>query len=79
MKILVINAGSSSLKAQLIDSQTGKVFAKCGCERIGIDGSFIKFESEKGKIKQDMEMKEHGQAIKGLISLYDTVVIETGE
>lgn len=68
MKVLVINAGSSSLKAQLIDTVTGFVYAKCSCERIGIDGSFIKFESEKGKIKKDYEMKEHGQAIKGLIS-----------
>ena len=49
MKILVINAGSSSLKAQLIDSQTSKMYAKCTCERIGLDNSFIKFESEKGK------------------------------
>lgn len=68
MKILVINAGSSSLKAQLIDSKTGKVFAKCGCERIGVGNSFIKFESDKGKVKVDYEMTEHGQAIKGLIS-----------
>ncbi len=68
MKILVINAGSSSLKAQLIDSKTGKVYAKCGCERIGVGNSFIKFESDKGKIKVDYEMTEHGQAIKGLIS-----------
>ena len=68
MKILVINAGSSSLKAQFLDSVTGKVYAKCTCERIGIDGSFIKFESDKGKTKEDYEMKEHGQAIKGLIN-----------
>ena len=69
MKILVINAGSSSLKAQLIDSQTQKVYAKCGCERIGLDNSFIKFETEKGKIKKDYVMREHTDAIKGLIEL----------
>ena len=69
MKILVINAGSSSLKAQLIDSQTSKVFAKCTCERIGLDASFIKFESEKGKTKLDYVMREHTDAIKGLIEL----------
>ena len=68
MKVLVINAGSSSLKAQLIDTKTGEVYSKCGCERIGIGNSFIKFESKKGKIQQDLEMKEHGQAIKGIIS-----------
>ena len=38
MKILVINAGSSSLKYQLIDMETEKVMAKGLCERIGIDG-----------------------------------------
>lgn len=39
MKILVINAGSSSLKYQLIDMETESVLAKGLCERIGIDGS----------------------------------------
>lgn len=67
MKILVINAGSSSLKAQLIDSQTSKVYAKCGCERIGLDASFIKFESDKGKTKVEYVMKDHSDAIKALI------------
>ena len=38
MKILVINAGSSSLKYQLLDSESGAVLAKGLCERIGIDG-----------------------------------------
>ena len=38
MKILVINAGSSSLKYQLIDMDTESVMAKGLCERIGIDG-----------------------------------------
>ncbi len=69
MKILVINAGSSSLKAQLIDSHTSKVYAKCTCERIGLDASFIKFESDKGKTKLDYVMREHTDAIKGLIEL----------
>lgn len=39
MKVLVINAGSSSLKYQLIDMETEAVIAKGGCERIGLDGS----------------------------------------
>ena len=69
MKILVINAGSSSLKAQLIDSQTSKIYAKCTCERIGLENSFIKFESDKGKTKLDYVMREHSDAIKGLIEL----------
>ncbi|MBO5782901.1 MAG: acetate kinase [Clostridia bacterium] len=39
MKILVVNAGSSSLKYQLIDMDTEAVLAKGGCERIGLDGA----------------------------------------
>ena len=42
MKVLVINAGSSSLKYQLMDPETGKVFAKGLCERIGLDGKFTR-------------------------------------
>ena len=40
MKILVINSGSSSLKFQVIDSESEQVLAKGVCERIGIDGRF---------------------------------------
>ena len=40
MKILVINSGSSSLKFQVIDSDTEQVLVKGLCERIGIDGVF---------------------------------------
>ena len=40
MKVLVINCGSSSLKYQLIDSETESVLAKGFCERIGFDGAF---------------------------------------
>ena len=41
MEVLVINCGSSSLKFQLIDSDSEKVLAKGICERIGIKGSVI--------------------------------------
>ena len=40
MDVLVINCGSSSLKYQLIDTETEKVMAKGICERIGLDGLF---------------------------------------
>ena len=40
MNILVINAGSSSLKYQLLDPESGVLLAKGLCERIGIDGKF---------------------------------------
>ena len=66
MKILVINAGSSSLKYQLIDMETQNVMAKGLCDRIGIEGSNLE---HKNKIK-DTEtviknpMKDHSDAIK---------------
>ena len=44
MKILVLNCGSSSLKYQLIDSNTEEVLAKGLCERIGIEGSRLKHQ-----------------------------------
>ena len=63
MKILVINAGSSSLKYQLIDMETEKAIAKGGCERIGLNGSFLK---HKGKAEKTIEadMPDHKVAIK---------------
>lgn len=56
MKILVINAGSSSLKYQLINMETEEAIAKGGCERIGIDGGKLTHKA-KGKtyvIEQDL-------------------------
>ena len=41
MKVLVVNAGSSSVKYQLFDTSESKILAKGNCERIGIDGSRI--------------------------------------
>ena len=63
MKILVINAGSSSLKYQLIDMETEQAIAKGGCERIGLPGSFLK---HKGKAEKqiDADMPDHKVAIK---------------
>ena len=49
MKILVINCGSSSLKYQLINMEDESVICKGICERIGIEGSFIKHEANGGK------------------------------
>ena len=50
MKILVINAGSSSIKYQLIDMDDESVIAKGLAERIGIEGSNVKQSSAKGEI-----------------------------
>ena len=42
MKVLVVNAGSSSLKYQLFDTENGTVMAKGNCERIGIDAERLR-------------------------------------
>ena len=49
MKVLIINCGSSSLKFQLIDSDSEKCLAKGLCERIGIEGSMITYAPEGGE------------------------------
>ena len=63
MKILVINAGSSSLKYQLIDMTNEQVIAKGNCERIGIDGSFISHKTSDGRSRTDsISMPDHRAA-----------------
>ena len=66
MNILVVNAGSSSLKYQLIDTTTDTVGAKGICERIGMDGSLIEHKQLiKGlKTKFASPMKDHADAMK---------------
>ncbi len=65
MKVLVINAGSSSLKYQLIDMDTHGVVAKGLCERIGIDGSKLTHKNTEKKSETVFEkpMKDHSDAI----------------
>ena len=63
MKILVINCGSSSLKYQVIDSDTEHVLAKGLCERIGIDGRLTYQPTGQDKIKYDAPMPAHRQAV----------------
>ena len=65
MKVLVINAGSSSLKYQLIDMDNREVLAKGLCERIGIDGSMITYAPAGGeKEKTVTPMADHTEAIR---------------
>ena len=60
MKILVINCGSSSLKFQLIDSDSEQVICKGLCERIGIDGSQISYTpAGKDKIFDDSYIRKN--------------------
>ncbi len=55
MKVLVVNSGSSSVKAQLMETKTGEVFAKFYCQRIGLDGAFADYKtSTKQVIKAEM-------------------------
>ena len=63
MKVLVINCGSSSLKYQLIDSETEAVLAKGLCERIGIDGRLTHKPTGKEKVELEIAMPNHTAAV----------------
>ena len=69
MKILVVNAGSSSLKYQLFDMETGEVLAKGLCERIGIDGKITHKRPGKDDYAKEVELKDHKAAIELVLSL----------
>ncbi len=64
MNILVLNCGSSSLKFQLIDSETEAVLAKGICERIGIDGRIVYTPHDGEKETNFKDMPTHTEAIK---------------
>ena len=71
MNVLVINAGSSSLKYQLLDPPTGDLLAKGLCERIGIDGKFTYKPQLAGKTKLDaidVAMPTHSEAIQTVLN-----------
>ena len=69
MNILVVNAGSSSLKYQLIDTDTNVASAKGICERIGMEGSCIEHKQLIKRLKTSYEspMKDHADAMKLVI------------
>ena len=68
MNVLVINCGSSSLKYQLISTDTEEVLAKGLCERIGIDGSHTYQPKGSDKIKSDVSMPDHTAAVNVVIN-----------
>ena len=71
MNILVINAGSSSLKYQLLNPETGDLLAKGLCERIGIDGKFTykpQVEGKKVLDAIDVAMPTHSEAIQTVLN-----------
>ncbi|RXJ90316.1 acetate kinase [Arcobacter sp. CECT 8983] len=79
MLILVLNAGSSSLKYQLIDVETAEVKANGLCERIGIDGVMKHEIAENRKLTIDHPMPTHKEAIEFMLNILtqnDTKVIE---
>ncbi len=70
MNILVINAGSSSLKYQLLNPDTGDLLAKGLCERIGIDGKFTykpQIEGKETLSAVDVAMPTHAEAIQAVL------------
>ncbi|MCI9549832.1 MAG: acetate/propionate family kinase, partial [Oscillospiraceae bacterium] len=69
MKVLVINAGSSSLKYQLLDTDSREVLAKGLCERIGIDGKFTYKAPGKPTVDAaDVTMPTHAEAIQAVLT-----------
>ena len=68
MNILIINAGSSSLKYQLMDPDTGVVSAKGLCERIYIDGRLTHNANGK-KVVKDIPMPTHSEAIQAVLAI----------
>ena len=69
MKILVINAGSSSLKYQFMESDGGEVFAKGLCERIGIDGRLTHKVPGRENVVREIPMPTHNEAIQAVLDI----------
>ncbi|MBO5020800.1 MAG: acetate kinase, partial [Clostridia bacterium] len=68
MKIFVVNAGSSSLKYQLIDMENEQVLAKGLCDRIGIEGSLISHKAADGReYRTETPMPTHSEAFEAVV------------
>ena len=82
MNVLIINAGSSSLKYQLMNPETGAVSAKGLCERIYIDGRLTHNANGK-KVVKDIPMPTHSEAIQAVLAILvdpvDGVIKSTNE
>ena len=82
MNVLIINAGSSSLKYQLMNPETGAVSAKGLCERIYIDGRLTHNANGK-KVVKDIPMPTHSEAIEAVLAILvdpvDGVIKSTDE
>ena len=69
MKILVLNAGSSSLKYQLFNMETAEVLAKGLCERIGSGGAITHKRPNADSFFEETDLPEHSSALKKVIAL----------
>ena len=69
MKILVVNAGSSSLKYQLIDMKDESVIAKGNCERIGIDGKITHKTFDGREYVEECSFPTHTEAFEKLVEV----------
>ncbi len=82
MNVLIINAGSSSLKYQMMDPETGVVSAKGLCERIAIDGR-LNHNAHGTKVVKDIPMPTHSEAIAAVLDILvdpvDGVIKSTDE
>ena len=80
MKILVVNAGSSSLKYQLLDMKDESVIAKGNCDRIGIDGHVSAKTGDGRHIEEDCNFPTHTEAFEKLVEVLtsgETKVIDS--
>lgn len=68
MKILVINAGSSTLKFQLLDMKKGEVLAKGNVEKINLKGSFLGYKAKGQQFVYEVDIKNHNQAMALVLS-----------
>ncbi|MCI9080666.1 MAG: acetate kinase [Lachnospiraceae bacterium] len=68
MNILVVNCGSSSLKFQLVDSETEQVKASGNCERIGLDGKIV-YKSGGKKTETKSSLPDHAVAISKVLDM----------
>ncbi len=80
MKILVVNAGSSSLKYQLLDMTNEEVIAKGNCDRIGIGGHIVAKTGDGRKFEADCDFPTHTEAFEKLVEVLtsgETKVIDS--
>ena len=80
MKIFVVNAGSSSLKYQLIDMENEQVLAKGLCERIGVSGAISHKAADGREYKAEIDMPTHSEAFEAVVyalTKSDAKVIDT--